>query len=133
MKIQRVTRSLTGIALLTAIAFGASRCTTTRYSEPYGEGGHITIIVAANDAVVPDPVRLSKGKKHEADWYSWPGSTLQIKFDDSTIFPKLNCEKNHCSSGAIKESPAYKDYGYHAAITFAGGKASADPIIWIQP
>jgi len=132
MKIRKETRTLGALAVLAISALGVPGC-ATRFAAPYGSGAHLTIIVAATDAAVPDPGSLSKKQKQEADWYSWPGSTLMIQFADPSLFPKLTCRGNHCASGPIKEEAAEKPYGYHARVSFGEQKASVDPTIWIQP
>ena len=132
MEIRKNTRTFGAIAVLAAFVFGTANC-ATRYAAPYGTGARLAIVVVADDAVIPDPGGLSKKKKHEAEWYSWPGSTLTIQFDDASLFPKLKCGGNHCSSGPIKEGAGDGPYGYHARVSSGEQKASLDPTIWIQP
>lgn len=121
------------LAVLTVLALLATGCAHQWAAEPYGQGAHITILVVTSDAVVPDPVRLHKKQNHEAEWYSWPGSTLTIQFDDPTLFPRMSCSGNHCSSGAIGERATNKPHGYHARVSSPERKASLDPTIMIEP
>jgi len=123
------------LAAVLVVALAAVGC-ASRWATPFEPSAHMTVIVAANDAVVPDPIALSKSKRHEADWYSWPGSTLTVQFDDSSLFPRLTCSGNHCSSGPISGKAATKAHGYHARVSSPAQpeqKASIDPTVMIDP
>lgn len=134
MKIHNGTSRVRGaLAVLPVLTLLAAGCAHQWAAEPYGQGAHITILVVTSDAVIPDPVRLHKKQSQEAEWYSWPGSTLTIQFDDPTLFPGLSCSGNHCSSGPIAREAAYKPNGYHARVNSPERKASLDPTIMIEP
>lgn len=130
-------RSATWI-LSSILAVAAGACAAGHESRepwvaPYGIGGHIRILVFEKDAVSFDGAHLSKKKHHEADWYSWPGTTLQIEFDDSSVFPALNCRMNHCASGPIAQTAALGPRSYRAVVDGRTEQKTSDPTIMIDP
>lgn len=118
MSEKRSNRGVLLALVLVASAAGGAACATHR-THPYAEFDPKTkgVLVIADDLVIPDPLPVSRNKNEKVHWVSFPGTTLTITFEGPSPFSDINCNNNHCQSGPIKESAAYKAYDYHAQVS----------------